>query len=66
MHTQFRKINYFAKKKICFTIEKKSVYWIASTNSSKGVLVLANKRRFSRDKPLEEFQGHTPTEEFAI
>jgi hypothetical protein len=30
------------------------------------IFVLANERWLRHDKPLEEFQGHAPTEHFVI
>jgi hypothetical protein len=30
------------------------------------IFVLANERLLGRDKPLEEFQGHAPPENFVI
>ena len=34
--------------------------------AGKNILVLANERRLRRDKHLEEFQGHAPTENFVF
>jgi hypothetical protein len=40
--------------------------FIITCFQERNIFELANERQLRSDKPLEEFQGHAPTEYFAI